>query len=101
MIGGRGQELQAFALDLALPVESFGWAGHQPVEPRLCGGLGLGQQPVSLAQLADDLLRRVPASLHRVLLPLGAIGLSDQADQSQGGRVRSPCAPLAGSASRA
>jgi hypothetical protein len=38
----------------------------------------LGQEPVGLPQLADDLLRGVPSSLHRVLLPVGAIGLSYQ-----------------------
>jgi hypothetical protein len=43
-----------------------------------------GQEPVSLAQLADDLLGRVAASLHRVLLPIWAIGLSYQLDQPQG-----------------
>jgi hypothetical protein len=44
----------------------------------------LGQQPVGLAQLAHDLLRGVAASLHGVLLPIGAIGLSYQLDQPQG-----------------
>jgi hypothetical protein len=43
-----------------------------------------GQQPVGLAQLADDLLWGVAASLHRVLLPVGAVGLTYQVDQSQG-----------------
>src|SRR4029450_13160857 len=38
--------------------------------------LALGQQPVSLPELADDLLGGVAASLHGVLLPIGAVGLS-------------------------
>jgi hypothetical protein len=57
---------------------------------QLLGYLGdlvlLGQQPIGLPELADDLLRDVAASLHGVLLPIGAIGLSYQADQSQGSR---------------
>jgi hypothetical protein len=36
----------------------------------------LSEQPVGLSKLADDLLGGVAASLHRVLLPIGAIGLS-------------------------
>jgi hypothetical protein len=38
--------------------------------------LALGQQPVSLPELADDLLGGVASSLHGVLLPVGAVGLS-------------------------
>jgi hypothetical protein len=52
--------------------------------------MALGQQPVSLPQLADDLLGRVAASLHGVLLPVGAVGLSYQVDQSQGVRSTAP-----------
>jgi Transposase len=55
---------------------------------QLLGHLGdlvaLSQQPVGFPQLAHDLLGRAAASLHRVLLPVGAIGLSYQLDQSQG-----------------
>jgi hypothetical protein len=44
----------------------------------------LGQQPVSFPELADDQLRGIAASLLRVLLPIGAIGLSYQVDQPKG-----------------
>ena len=54
--------------------------------------LALGQQPVSFPQLAHDLLGGVAASLHRVLLPIRAVGLSYQVDQSQW--VRSTAAGL-------
>jgi CheY-like chemotaxis protein len=46
--------------------------------------MALGQQPISLAELPNDLLRGVASSLHEVLLPIGAIGLSDQVDQEPG-----------------
>lgn len=49
----------------------------------------LRQEPVSFAELADDLLGSVPAPRHREILPLPSIlgyGLSSQVDQPRGVR---------------
>jgi hypothetical protein len=67
------QPLNVIGLEAAVlgpPPVIGGLAGLQ-----LLGHLGhlaaLGQQPVGLAQLADDLLWGVASSLHGVLLPVG------------------------------
>jgi len=67
-----------------------GRLGDVEVADHLVDRLALAQELLSLGQLSDDLLGRVPASLHgcAVLLPhIVGLGLAQRVDQFTGTRL--------------
>src|SRR6266536_1948064 len=113
LIGHDLLQPSVLPLQLLEPLGTVGFhtavLGHPPVPGRLGDlqvfahlgqALALPDQLLALKQLADDLLRRVPATRTHLVIhppaPPWGIGLSQQVDPSTGTQSPSPCRPPRG-----